>query len=157
MEDYVYDETTILTSIGKNDFISKGRTMKKPGWKTLYQRETDSPEEKADLQMLPKVAAGEPAKAEIGVKDGMTQPPKPYTQGQLITLMKTAGKHVEDKEMREALNSTEGLGTEATRSGIIDTLLMRKFIEVKKNEVFVTPKGKFFVKRLTALCSPSLK
>ncbi|KEZ47131.1 type IA DNA topoisomerase [Metabacillus indicus] len=158
MEDYVYDETTILTSIGKNDFISKGRTMKKPGWKTLYQKETDSPEEKADLQMLPKVAAGEPAKAEIGVKDGMTQPPKPYTQGQLITLMKTAGKHVEDKEMREALNSTEGLGTEATRSGIIDTLLMRKFIEVKKNEVFVTPKGEVLCEAVdgTLLSKPEM-
>lgn len=141
MDDYVYDETTIMTSIGKNDFISKGKTLKNQGWKSLYQKEAEDEDDKKDEQMLPAVVQGEEAKAAVGVKDGMTQAPKPYTQGQLITLMKTAGKHVEDKEMRDALNSTEGLGTEATRSGIIDTLLMRKFIEVKKNEVFVTNKG----------------
>ncbi|WP_191566071.1 type IA DNA topoisomerase [Metabacillus idriensis] len=141
MDDYVYDETTITTSIGKNDFISKGKTLKNAGWKSLYQKEAEEADDKKDDQMLPAVVQGEEAKASVGVKDGMTQAPKPYTLGQLITLMKTAGKHVEDKEMREALNSTEGLGTEATRSGIIDTLLMRKFIEVKKNEVFVTDKG----------------
>ncbi|PLR67369.1 type IA DNA topoisomerase [Bacillus sp. UMB0893] len=141
MDDYVYDETTITTSIGKNDFISKGKTLKNAGWKSLYQKEAEEADDKKDDQMLPTVVQGEEAKASVGVKDGMTQAPKPYTLGQLITLMKTAGKHVEDKEMREALNSTEGLGTEATRSGIIDTLLMRKFIEVKKNEVFVTDKG----------------
>lgn len=141
MVDYVYDETTITTSIGKNDFISKGKTLKNAGWKSLYQKEAEEANDKKDDQMLPTVVQGEEAKASVGVKDGMTQAPKPYTLGQLITLMKTAGKHVEDKEMREALNSTEGLGTEATRSGIIDTLLMRKFIEVKKNEVFVTDKG----------------
>ncbi|WP_191562374.1 type IA DNA topoisomerase [Metabacillus idriensis] len=141
MDDYVYDETTITTSIGKNDFISKGKTLKNAGWKSLYQKEAEEADDKKDDQMLPTVVQGEEAKASVGVRDGMTQAPKPYTLGQLITLMKTAGKHVEDKEMREALNSTEGLGTEATRSGIIDTLLMRKFIEVKKNEVFVTDKG----------------
>jgi DNA topoisomerase-3 len=158
MDDYVFDETTIVTSIGKNEFISKGKTMKNPGWKSLYQKEPVEADEKKEDQMLPKVTNGEAAIASVKVKDGMTQPPKPYTQGQLITLMKTAGKHVEDKEMREALNSTEGLGTEATRSGIIDTLLMRKFIEVKKNEVFVTGKGEILCEAVegTLLSKPEM-
>jgi DNA topoisomerase-3 len=158
MDDYVYDETTIMTSIGKNDFISKGKTLKNQGWKSLYQKEAEDADDKKEDQMLPAVVQGEEAKASVGVKDGMTQAPKPYTQGQLITLMKTAGKHVEDKEMRDALNSTEGLGTEATRSGIIDTLLMRKFIEVKKNEVFVTAKGEILCEAVegTLLAKPEM-
>ncbi|AZB41447.1 type IA DNA topoisomerase [Bacillus sp. FJAT-42376] len=137
MEDHVYDETVITTSIGKNDFITKGKTVKVNGWKSLEGRE----DKKEGEEPLPEVRKGEPAEAVLEVKNGMTQPPKPYTLGQLITLMKTAGKYIEDKEMKDALNAAEGLGTEATRAGIIDTLILREFIEVNKNSVFVTQKG----------------
>lgn len=142
MKDYVYDETVITTSIGQQEFITKGKTEKNIGWKALYQKESfDEKKDDEDYQTLPEVEKGESAKADVAVKEGMTKPPRPYTQGQLITLMKTAGKHIDDKEMKEALNEVGGLGTEATRSGIIETLLSRKFIEVKKNNVFVTKKG----------------
>ncbi|WP_338779636.1 DNA topoisomerase 3 [Metabacillus sp. FJAT-52054] len=136
-DDHVYDETVITTSIGKNDFLTKGKTVKINGWKNLEGKEPKNEEE----QRLPAVQEGEAARAVLAVKNGMTEPPKPYTLGQLITLMKTAGKYIEDKEMKEALNAAEGLGTEATRAGIIDTLILREFIEVNKNSVFVTQKG----------------
>ena len=76
------------------------------------------------------------------VKESHTQPPKRYTEGQLITLMKTAGKHIDDKEMEKILSKTEGLGTEATRAGIITMLKDRRYIEVNKNLVYATAKAK---------------
>ena len=69
----------------------------------------------------------------------MTKPPKPYTEGQLITLMKRAGRHIEDEEL---VDPGLGLGTEATRSGMIQTLKDRNYITVEKNVVQVTEKGK---------------
>ncbi|MGD6818235.1 DNA topoisomerase 3 [Metabacillus sp. 113a] len=154
MEDHVYDETVITTSIGKNDFLSKGRTVKVTGWKALEGKG----EKKEGEQPLPEVTAGEAARAVLNVKEGMTQPPKPYTLGQLITLMKTAGKYIEDKEMKDALNAAEGLGTEATRAGIIDTLLLREFIEVNKNSVSVTQKGSILCEAVdgTLLSKPEM-
>ncbi|WMT20845.1 type IA DNA topoisomerase [Parageobacillus toebii] len=158
MTDYVYDETVIITSVGKQEFVTKGRTEKEMGWKALYQNEKDEESEGEQVAILPEVKEGESAKADISVKQGMTQPPKPYTQGQLITLMKTAGKYVEDREMKEALNQVEGLGTEATRAAIIDTLIQRRLIEVKKNQVFVTKKGEILCEAVkgTILSKPEM-
>ncbi|WP_258922350.1 DNA topoisomerase, partial [Staphylococcus aureus] len=72
--------------------------------------------------------------------------------------MKTAGKYVEDREMKEALNQVEGLGTEATRAAIIDTLIQRRLIEVKKNQVFVTKKGEILCEAVkgTILSKPEM-
>ena len=83
--------------------------------------------------------------AKVTVKESKTQPPKRYTEGQLITLMKTAGKHMEDKELEKVLMKTEGLGTEATRAGIITMLKDRKYIDVKKNLVYATAKAKILI------------
>ena len=69
-------------------------------------------------------------------------PPKPYTEGQLIAMMKTCGKLVDDKEETEILKEVEGLGTEATRSGIIETIKRHGYIDVTKNIVSITDKGR---------------
>lgn len=160
MDDYVYDETTVVTAIGKNEFFSKGKTEKQLGWKSLFRDDSPSVDKEKDheSQKLPKVHEGQSAEAETNVKEGKTQPPKHYTQGQLITLMKTAGRHVDDQDMKEALNEVEGLGTEATRSGIIDTLKNRNFIEIKKNNTFVTKKGEILCEAVqgTILAKPEM-
>ena len=72
--------------------------------------------------------------------------------------MKTAGKHLEDAELEKVLSKTEGLGTEATRAGIIGTLKDRNYIEVKKNQVFATAKGMLLIEALgeSILTSPSM-
>ena len=92
------------------------------------------------------------------VKESKTQPPKRYTEGQLITLMKTAGKQIEDKELEKVLMKTEGLGTEATRAGIITMLKDRKYIEVKKNLVYATSKAKILIAAIgnELLASPEM-
>ena len=80
------------------------------------------------------------------VKEGKTQPPKRYTEGQLITLMKTAGKHIENDELEKVLKATEGLGTEATRAGIITMLKDRQYIFIQKNIVYPTDKARVLIR-----------
>ncbi|MFP3367167.1 DNA topoisomerase, partial [Pseudoalteromonas sp. SIMBA_148] len=76
--------------------------------------------EKEDEPLLPPVRELEMGTVKkVDTKEGKTQPPKRYTEGQLITLMKTAGKHIDNDELEKVLKQTEGLGTEATRAGII--------------------------------------
>ena len=75
------------------------------------------------------------------VKESKTQPPKRYTEGQLITLMKTAGKHMEDKELEKGFNENGGAWNRSDSCGIITMLKDRKYIEVKKNLVYATPKA----------------
>ena len=74
-------------------------------------------------------------------------PPKPYTEGQLIAMMKTCGKLVEDKEETEILKEVEGLGTEATRSGIIETIKRHGYIQLRKISSPLPIKDGFFVKQ----------
>ncbi|GAA4715747.1 DNA topoisomerase III [Brevibacillus fulvus] len=141
----VFDYTTITTLVdGRAEFISKGKVQINEGWrKVIMPHETD---ERDEEKALPAVAEGESGKVKtVKVKAGKTQPPKRYTEGQLITLMKTAGKHLDNEELEKVLMKTEGLGTEATRAGIITMLKERKYIEVKKNQVFATEKGMLLI------------
>ncbi|MDX5473999.1 MAG: DNA topoisomerase 3, partial [Bacillaceae bacterium] len=142
-EKAIFDYTTIHTLVdGRATFLSKGKEQIQEGWrKVIYGNKKETTDE--DEQDLPTLSEGEEGLVQdVKVKDGKTQPPKRYTEGQLITLMKTAGRHLEDSELSKVLNSTEGLGTEATRAGIIGVLKDRKYIDVKKNQVFATNKGK---------------
>ena len=99
-----------------------------------------------------------PVQSKIGIHEGKTTPPKPYTEGQLITLMKTCGKFVEDLEETEILKEIEGLGTEATRSGIIETIKKHGYIQVTKNIVSLTDKGRILCEAIegSLLASPSM-
>ncbi|WP_318508639.1 DNA topoisomerase III [Bacillus sp. T3] len=138
----VSEYTTVKTLVdGRAIFLSKGKVELEEGWrKVLPQKEKDGEPE------LPHLVQGEQGVVKkIDVKESATQPPKRYTEGQLITLMKTAGKHIEDKELEKVLMKTEGLGTEATRAGIITMLKDRKYIEVKKNLVYATAKSKILI------------
>ncbi|MFE7062336.1 DNA topoisomerase III [Sutcliffiella sp. NPDC057660] len=156
----IFDYTTIHTLVEERaTFLSKGKEEVQAGWrKVIYgnKKEKESDEEEQDL---PSLQDGEKGFVhEVKVKDGKTQPPKRYTEGQLITVMKTAGKHLEDGELTKVLNKTEGLGTEATRAGIIGVLKDRKYIEVRKNQVFATNKGKLLIQSIgpSILASPEM-
>lgn len=155
-EDYVYEETTIMTDVKGLAFKSTGRTEVKRGWKELFPQPTKSKQEKDAL--LPEVKNGEEVGARVHIKESMTQPPKPYTEGQLINMMKTCGKLIDNEEDVEILKEVEGLGTEATRSGIIETIKAQKYIEVKKNVVYVTEKGITLCEAIegTLLSSPAM-
>lgn len=156
----IFDYTTIHTIVeGRATFISKGKEQIQEGWrKVIYgkQKEKDADEDEQDLPSLEEKEEG--IVQDVKVKNGKTQPPKRYTEGQLITLMKTAGKHLDDNELVKVLTKTQGLGTEATRAGIISVLRDRKYIEVKKNQVFATNKGKVLIQSIgpSILASPEM-
>lgn len=152
---YAAEYTTIKTVVdGRAAFISKGKVQLDEGWKkVLPQKESDKEPE------LPAVQQGETGTVlKTEVKESKTQPPKRLTEGQLITLMKTAGKHIEDKELEKVLMKAEGLGTEATRAGIITMLKDRAYIEVRKNLVYATAKAKILVAAIggQVLASPEM-
>lgn len=156
--DYVYEETKILTDVNGLEFESTGKVEVSQGWKDLFINSMDEDDKKGDIQKLPAVVKGEQVKGKVRIKEGMTTPPKPYTEGALINMMKTAGKALEDEDEIEILKDVEGLGTEATRSGIIETIKKHQYIEVKKNIVSVTEKGKILCRSIegTLLSSPSM-
>ncbi len=154
----IFDYTTITTLVdGRAEFVSKGRQQIQAGWRKVIFADDD--EEQGDDALLPAVEQGESGRVqEVKVKEGKTQPPKRYTEGQLITLMKTAGKHLDNQELEKVLMKVEGLGTEATRAGIITMLKERKYIEVKKNQVYATAKGSLLIDAIgdKILASPEM-
>ncbi|OWT48566.1 type IA DNA topoisomerase [Bacillus sp. K2I17] len=156
---YMYEETVITSDLNGLLFTTKGKAEKSLGWKELYV--TDKIEEEDDqekVSLLPVVKQGEFVQGLVKSKEGVTTPPKPYTEGQLITMMKTCGSSVEDEESKIILKEVEGLGTEATRAGIIETLKKQEYIEVKRNKVSVTPKGEILCESVqgTMLAKPEL-
>ncbi|MGG2110868.1 DNA topoisomerase III [Lysinibacillus pakistanensis] len=153
----VFSYTTIHSLVDKRaEFISKGKVQIEAGWRKVIYHSKDNSSTDED-ELLPLLSENELGiVANTQVKKGETQPPTRYSEGNLITLMKTAGKHLEDDELEKILSKTEGLGTEATRAGIIGTLKDRNYIEIKKNQVFVTTKGMLLIEALgeSILTSP---
>ena len=158
--DYVYEETKIITDVNGLEFETTGNTEKSKGWQELFSDiEKDVEDSKNNsTQSLPSVRNEERVLSIVKIKEGITTPPKPYTEGQLIGMMKTAGKSVESEEEMEILKEVEGLGTEATRSGIIEAIKKNGYIEVKKNIVSITNKGVILCNAIEGnlLSSPSM-
>lgn len=152
--DYLYTETKVTTDVNGLPFFTTGKTERDAGWKALFH----SPKEEKKEETLPPLRQHEPVASQIAIKEGQTQPPKPYTEGQLIAMMKTCGKLVEDKDETDILKEVEGLGTEATRSGIIETIKKHGYIRVSKNIVSITDKGRVLCQAIEGnlLASPSM-
>lgn len=118
--------------------------------------------DKEENQRLPIVESGQSVSVlKLNIKEGITKPPKPYTEGNLITLMATAGRksHYDSNEITKTeLVNYGSLGTEATRSSIVTSLQSRGYIVVKNNVVQITPKGKMLIAALdkTILSSAEL-
>jgi DNA topoisomerase-3 len=154
--DYLYTETKVTTDVNGLPFFTTGKTEQDKGWKALFVR--SSKESDKEEPTLPSLYKQEKVTSDIAIKEGKTIPPKPYTEGQLIAMMKTCGKLVEDKEETEVLKEVEGLGTEATRSGIIETIKRHGYINVTKNIVSITDKGRVLCQAIEGnlLASPSM-
>lgn len=143
--EYQYKETVIDLAVNKLNFKSKGQVPTKEGWRVLFKNEKEDSEENKtspDQETLPAVKIGEKLEISIFDREKETQPPKYYTEGTLITAMKTAGKTLENDEEQELLKEIEGIGTEATRANIIETLKAKEYVTIEKNKMKVTEKGK---------------
>src|SRR5690625_1744261 len=136
--DYEYEETKVEIDVNGICFEATGKVEKNKGWRALFATQNDEEKE----TVLPSMREGESCQVDINVAEGKTKAPKHYTEGQLINVMKHAGKEVEDEALKSTLKASEGIGTEATRASIIETLKHQKYIVVRKNKVTVTDKGK---------------
>ncbi|MGL4818696.1 MAG: DNA topoisomerase, partial [Bacilli bacterium] len=155
----IFHYTTIHTIVdARATFVSKGKVMRQAGWRTVIYGDAP-PTNEDEVANLPPVEKGMVGIVQAAsLKSKQTEPPKRYTEGDLITLMKTCGNVVEDETLVQVLKKTEGLGTEATRAGIITTLKDRHYIEVRNNQVFMTEKGKLIIHCIgnNMLASPEL-
>ncbi|MFJ8260953.1 DNA topoisomerase 3 [Rummeliibacillus sp. NPDC094406] len=154
--DYLYEETTIMTDVKGIDFKTVGKVELDKGFQELWP--VSSKKKKEEEPLLPQVKQQEIVEAHIHIHEGTTQPPKPYTEGQLVQMMKTCGKFIEDEGESDILKEVEGLGTEATRSGIIETIKRHSYIEVAKNIVMITDKGRVLCETIegSLLSSPAM-
>ncbi|MES9667891.1 DNA topoisomerase III [Bacillus nitratireducens] len=143
LPDYKFEETIIETQTEELIFKVKGQVPLEQGWKLLFSKEEENKEKDT---VLPSVQKNEEVKVDIHLVQKETQPPKFFTEGTLITAMKTAGKTVDDEKAQELLKEIEGIGTEATRASIIETLKDKKYIDTQKNNLVVTEKGKVLCK-----------
>jgi DNA topoisomerase-3 len=130
------DATRVSLNCGGQLFKARGNVVVVPGWKVLFEkeREDDKHQNESNKATLPALQQGEQCKvAGAEVKPQQTKPPEYYTEGTLIAAMKNAAQFVTDPRLKKLLKENAGLGTEATRAGIIETLLSRGFI-VKKGK-----------------------
>lgn len=130
--------TTVLAKVGTLDFKVTGKQIIEPGWRVVYDDlKADSQEEE---KVLPIFVEGEKGPHEPIVHKGKTSPPKPYTEATLLRAMETAGKQVEDEDLRELMKDN-GIGRPSTRANIIETLFRRKYIEKNRKNILATPTG----------------
>ncbi|WP_144558020.1 type IA DNA topoisomerase [Shouchella miscanthi] len=143
---YEYEETSVEASINRLSFSASGKVPKKEGWKELFSFRTslDSKREESAEQepKLPPLQEGENANVKPFIHEGKTKPPRLYTESQLINVMKTCGKAVDDEELTGILNDIEGIGTEATRDETIKKIKKGRYIEIKSKKVHITAKGR---------------
>lgn len=137
--DCIKEITKIILSSG-NKFVASGTVIREAGWRSVFN---DPEEDKKDEEnpALPKVAKDEELPvADKALVEKQTKPKPLYNEATLLKALETAGKEIEDEELREAMKAG-GLGTPATRAAIIETLLSRKYILREKKNLVPTPMG----------------
>ena len=150
--------TTVLGKVADIEFKASGKQILKPGWRTVEQRpqpgigaqpqsaQTDGqPQDEnasdgAELKIMPNFVKGESGPHTPSLKETWTTPPKPYTEATLLRAMETAGKFVDNEELRDALKEN-GIGRPSTRAAIIETLFKRGYIRRERKSLFPTDTG----------------
>ena len=146
---FEYNDSKVLLRIAGGLFQAKARRILKAGWKALLGVEEDDDEEKAGT--LPALRQGERLLCERGeLLEKMTQAPKAFTDATLLAAMTGIARYVQDPEIRKTLRETDGLGTEATRAGIIDLLFKRRFLVRQGKSIKATPTGRALILALPA-------
>ena len=142
--DCKYAQTTVLGMVDDIEFKVTGRTILDPGWRTVYAKDvqTDDDEKKPDEEerTLPAFQKGESGPHQPTLTEKMTTPPPYYTEATLLRAMETAGKLVEDEELRRAMKEN-GIGRPSTRAAIIETLFKRKYIRKERKRLVATATG----------------
>ena len=135
--------TTVQGKVGKVEFKASGKQILKPGWRVVFGGEPKDPDADTTDEgngVLPAFVKGESGPHQPLLKEGSTQPPKPYTEATLLRAMETAGKLVDNEELRDALKEN-GIGRPSTRAAIIETLFKRHYIRKERKNLFPTATG----------------
>ncbi|MEE1297748.1 MAG: DNA topoisomerase 3 [Muribaculaceae bacterium] len=140
--DCEYSSTTVMAEINKAEFKATGRQILSNGWRELYIKDKNTEEKSEDdsNDLMPEFVEGESGAHEPSLLKKATQPPKLYNEGTLLRAMETAGKLVEDDELREAMKEN-GIGRPSTRAAIIETLFKRRYIRKEKKNLIATQAG----------------
>ena len=138
--DCLYAQTTVLGKAGHAEFKTTGREILKPGWRILFDKEKTDEKADDDERILPQFTVDESGPHLPELQEKWTQPPKPYTEATLLRAMETAGKLVNDEELRDAMKEN-GIGRPSTRAAIIETLYKRGYMRKEKKNLYPTPTG----------------
>ena len=144
--DCLFDTTTVIGEADKIEFKTSGKVIKSPGWKVIFQQINAQEEhneentEKEEEHTLPAFVKGESGPHSPMLNEKWTQPPRPYTEATLLRAMETAGKFVDDEELRDAMKEN-GIGRPSTRAAIIETLFKRHYIRKERKNLIATPTG----------------
>ncbi|HUO73532.1 MAG TPA: DNA topoisomerase 3 [Solirubrobacteraceae bacterium] len=161
--DAVFENTRVETTVATHVFRTRGKLMLVSGWRGVYGESADADGASTDddegrEQQLPRLQQGERAAVQdIGSEEKETKPPRRYSDGTLVRTMETAGKLVEEEELREAMKDS-GIGTPATRAAIIERLIQVGYLERDGRSLVVTEKGLNVIRLLGEhpLTSPGL-
>jgi DNA topoisomerase III len=164
--DAEFENTRVETTVAEHIFRTHGRVLLVPGWRGVYGEAAegderparDAEDDEGRDQHLPKLEQGETVETrEVEALEKETQPPRRYSDASLLAAMETAGKLVDDDELREAMKDS-GIGTPATRAAIIERLITVGYIERDGRALVCTEKGLNVIRLLGEhpLTSPSL-
>lgn len=132
--------TTVLGEVDKIEFKVTGKQILEPGWRVVFSKEQAEEKEGDEERSLPAFVKGESGPHVPDLAEKWTQPPKPYTEATLLRAMETAGKLVDNDELRDALKEN-GIGRPSTRAAIIETLFKRRYIRKEKKNLIATSTG----------------
>ena len=143
----------MLAKAGEMDFKVTGREVLKPGWRVVFETSEENDEASEESKSLPAFVKGESGAHEPVLKEKTTTPPAYYTEATLLRAMETAGKTVENDELREAMKEN-GIGRPSTRAAIIEKLYQRKYIVKQGKSLRATETG---INLIHTIISPLLK
>lgn len=140
--DCKFSTTTVLGEAAEIPFKTTGKQILDAGWRLIYTQESknDDEETKNEERTLPLFVKGENGPHHPDLAEKWTQAPKPYTEATLLRAMETAGRLVDDEELRDALKEN-GIGRPSTRAAIIQTLFKRRYIRLERKNLIATPTG----------------
>ena len=136
------NQTKVTTEVESESFISSGSVIQDPGWMIVS--------DKSKEEFLPDLHKSESVAGTYTLSEKKTEPPKRYTDRTLVAAMKASGKTIDDEDLSKILDDpkVEGIGTEATRANIVETLIRNNYIERKGKSIYVTDKGIDFISKM---------
>ena len=145
--DCVVSNTVVLGEVDTNEFSATGKVILEEGWRILFPKKESTEDKEDDEQFMPLFVKGEKGEHVPDLQEKQTQPPKLHTEATLLRAMETAGKQVDDVELRELMKDN-GIGRPSTRANIIETLFKRNYMVRQRKNLVPTITGLQLIKTI---------